>query len=595
MKDNIIFKLLRKEDICGKIRNIYIKMNKNSSKITKTKFIKYKGEFVKLTYFIKENCKNKKQANNYKNKNNIIIINNINDIKDLKIKKLYKKNAKIYIFTKNNKKGGGPFRTDVLRNSDPGIQREILSQLHDNIEIKYNKIDDIIDDIDVVENHDAIFEIVNNLWYNINIKGTPFCIRPYIKYKRYDHIIIDFYFSINNSRQWENFDLLSRKWYDLGINGDAHGGRKWIKMPVHITLFFSVIKKQGILRPYYISKHIHITSEDIEKYNIKSVNGLTIHKRKTHTYLVADNLQKVLDIMKEHGETIFKDWVYEAPRYSDDKEKVFIINCPFPITKTWEKPNPKIIEYLNFSNNLRENEKEAVCDGINYLYLIIYDIVYNIIPTDIPSNNDGNWYDFKPYHQEQDMRTRDMHSRGMTRRDFYRTYVDEYLDERKTIENKEYIKFIYTENNKKPKVSYINKEGDIIRESSVKIMSDDGTVSDLRSSRTDSSPYRSPGRTGRADSSPYRSPGRTGRADSSPYRSPGRTGRADSSSHRSPGRTSSTMGPPPARPSSIMGMLGTATSRVIGPISSFATSAFPINPREERPHGARDRTPIRRR
>ena len=300
--------------------------------------------------------------------------------------------------------------------------------------------------------------------------------------------------------------------------------------------------------------------------------------------------------MKEHGETIFKDWVYEAPRYSDDEEKVFTINCPFPITKTWEKPNPKIIEYLNFSNNLREYEKEAVCDGINYLYLIIYDIVYNIIPTDIPNNNDGNWYDFKPYHQEQDMRTRDMHSRGMTKRDFYRIYVDEYLDERKTIENEEYIKFIYTENNKKPKVSYINKEGDIIRESSVKIMSDDGTVSDLRSSRTDSSPYRSPGRTGRADSSPYRSPGRTGRADSSSHRSPGRTGRADSSSHRSPSRTSAAMGPPPARPhSSIMGVLGTATSRVMGPISSFATSAFPINPREERPHGARDRTPIRRR
>ena len=55
MKDNIIFKLLRKEDICGKNRNIYIKINKNNPRITKTKFIKYKGEFVKLTYFIKEN------------------------------------------------------------------------------------------------------------------------------------------------------------------------------------------------------------------------------------------------------------------------------------------------------------------------------------------------------------------------------------------------------------------------------------------------------------------------------------------------------------------------------------------------------------
>jgi hypothetical protein len=581
MKDNVMFKLLNKEHIFGKTRNIYIKINKNSSRITKTKFVKYKGEFVKLTHFIKENYKNKKRSNKYKN--NVTIINNINEIKDLNIRKLYKKNAKIYIFNKNNKKGGGPFKTDVLRNSDPGIQREILSQLHDNIEIKYNKIDDIIDDIDVVENHDAIFEIVNNLWYNININGTSFCIRPYIKYKRYDHIIIDFYFSINNSRQWENFDLLSRKWYDLGIGGNVYGDRKWIKMPVHITLFFSVIKKSGMLRPYYISKHIHITSEDIEKFNIKTINGLTIHKHKTHTYLVANNLQKVLDIMKEHGEKIFKDWVHVEPRYSDGEDKVITINCPYPRTKTWEKPNPKIIEYLNFSNYLHEYEKKAVCDGINNLYLIIYDIVYNIIPTDIPNNNDGNWYDFKPYHQEQDMRTQDMHSRGMTRRDFYRTYVDEYLDERKTIENNEYIKFTYTENDKKPKVSYINKEGDLIRESSIKIMSDDGTVSDLRSSRTDSPSFRSPSRTVRTDSSSFRSPSRIGRTDSSSVRSPSRTGRVDSSS----------MGPP-ARPSSIMGMLGTATSRVMGPISSLATSAFPINPREERRPSARDRTPVRR-
>ena len=560
MKDNIIFKLLSKEYICGRKRNIYIKNNKNSSRITKTKFIKYKGDFVKLTTFLKEN-KDRKQQTNYKN--NVAIINNINSIKDLKIRKLYKKNAKIYIFTKNSKKGGGPFRTDVLRNSDPGIQREVLNQLHDNIEIKYNKIDDIIDDIDVVENHDAIFEIVNNLWYNININGTPFCIRPYIKYKRYDHIIIDFYFTINDSRQWENFDLLSRKWYDLGIPGIAHGGRRWIKMPVHITLFFSVIKKEGMFRPYYISKHIHITSEDIEKYNIKTVNGLTIHKHKTHTYLVADNLQKVLDIMKEHGETIFKDWVYEAPRYSDEVEQVFTINCPFPRTKTWEKPNPKITEYLNFSNHLHEYEKETVCNGINYLYLIIYDIVYNIIPTDIPNNNDGKWYNFKPYHQEQDMRTQDMHSRGMTRRDFYRTYVDEYLDRNKTIENEEYIKFTYTENKKIPNVSYINK-GDIIRESSVKIMSDDGTVSDTRSSRADSASFRSPGR-------------------------------PVSPAFRSPTRPVSPVIRPPVRTTSIMGTLGTTTSRVMGTIGSLATSTFPRIPSEERQPGARDRTPIRRR
>jgi hypothetical protein len=167
----------------------------------------------------------------------------------------------------------------------------------------------------------------------------------------------------------------------------------------------------------------------------------------------------------------------------------------------------------------------------------------------------------------------------MTERDFYRTYVDEYLDERKTIENEEYIKFIYTENKKTPNVSYINKKGDIIRESSVKMMSDDGTISDLRSSRTDSHSFRSPGR------SPSRSP----------VRSPVRSERTDSHSFRSPGRAVSPVIRPHVRTTSIMGTLGTATTRAIGTIGSLATSVFPRIPPEERPHGARDRTPIRRR
>jgi hypothetical protein len=109
-------------------------MNKNNTALGKTRYIKYKREFIKLSTFIKEhyNKKTKKHIN-YEKKPNVAVINNINDIKDKKIralfKRTFKKNAKIYIYTsKKIKRGGAAFDVDVLRNNDKPMSREPTSQ-----------------------------------------------------------------------------------------------------------------------------------------------------------------------------------------------------------------------------------------------------------------------------------------------------------------------------------------------------------------------------------------------------------------------------------------------------------------------------------
>jgi hypothetical protein len=579
MKDNILFKLLSKEHICGKTRNIYIKMNKNSSRITKTKFIKYKGDFVKLSTFLKEYYKDNKQHNNYKNKVTII---NVNDIKDVKIKKLYKKNAKIYIFTENSKKGGGPFRTDVLKNGEKGTTRTIISKSDDNknIEIEYDKnIDDIIVEIENIQNNRMFYEFINNFWYYIDLDNPKneyvnerCVIRPHIKYYNYNKIIIDFYFSIDNS-EWVDWNKLNNNWNSLDIDlnikrGTPYGGRKWIKMPIHITLFFSVTKKQGWRGEYYISKHIHITSEKIKNFNIKTANDLKEINNKTHTYLIANNLEKMLDIMNEHGKNIFKDWVYDK-NVSQTNSNIEIV-CPFPQSREWTIMNPTIRRKLNFQKNLTENEKNLLCECINKsLYLIIYDIINHLIrkQDEYVAPGEYNRHDLytpQVYHKRQLM--------IVTGSDcaIDRTYHDK---NNVVLEPIESIKSIYYEDMEKdPNESYAyyidKRDGEIKRESLV-------TLEKSSSVRTDSPLLRGP-------------EGSSARTDSSSFRSPERSRRPDSSSFRSPERTAS-----------IMGTLGTAartaastaTRTAFDTFSSIASSAIP---RSARIPSARDRTPVRR-
>jgi hypothetical protein len=593
MKDNIIFKLLSKEHICGKTRNIYIKMNKNSSRITKTKFIKYKGDFVKLSTFLKEYYKDNKQHNNYKNKVTII---NVNDIKDVKIKKLYKKNAKIYIFTENSKKGGGPFRTDVLKNGEDGITRTIISKSDDNkkIKIKYDeKIDDIIVEIENILNNHEFNKIINNFWYYIgldNLKSeyvNERCvIRPHIKYFNYNKIIIDFYFSIDN-KEWVDWDKLNDNWDSFKIDpnikrGTPYGGRKWIKMPIHITLFLSVTKKQGWMGEYYISKHIHITSEKIKNFNIKTANNLKVINNKTHTYLIANNLDKMLDIMNEHGKNIFKDWVYDK-NVSQTNSKIEIL-CPFPKSREWTIMNPTIKENLNFQIFLTENEKKLLCECINNsLYLIIYDIINNLIQeyVDVAPGqyNRHDLYTPQLYYNRQLMI---VNGSGCT---IDRTYNDATYNTREPEPKIEFIKFNKSEDSEDPNKSYASyiNHNEIERESLV-------TLENSLSARTDSPSLRDPsGSSVRTDSSSFRSPDRSRRTDSSSFRSPDRSRRTDSSSFRSPERTASIMG---TLGTAARTVASTATRTAFDTFSSIASSAIPRGP--ARIPSARDRTPVRR-
>ena len=92
---NNIYKLHDIKLICGKNRKIYIKTNKKNSKVLKTKYIRYKGEYIKLKTFTREYNKNNRKISTNHNKKNVIIINNINDIKDKKIRSLFNKTFKI--------------------------------------------------------------------------------------------------------------------------------------------------------------------------------------------------------------------------------------------------------------------------------------------------------------------------------------------------------------------------------------------------------------------------------------------------------------------------------------------------------------------
>jgi hypothetical protein len=109
-----------KETILGKPMKIYGKVNKNGV-LGKTKYIKYKKVFVKLSAYIKAKTKTNAITNTPKRSltrlgkhKRVAVINNISDIKDKKIRNLYlktfKKNAKLYIFADNKQWKGGEVR-----------------------------------------------------------------------------------------------------------------------------------------------------------------------------------------------------------------------------------------------------------------------------------------------------------------------------------------------------------------------------------------------------------------------------------------------------------------------------------------------------
>jgi hypothetical protein len=113
-----VFKVSGREDVLGRLRNIYVRMTKKIGvpQQGKTKYIKCKGEFVRLTTYIKENAKPAARVKpvdvgkTVKISKRVSVIANISKIKDIRTRKLlektFKKNAKIY-FIKDNKRWAG--------------------------------------------------------------------------------------------------------------------------------------------------------------------------------------------------------------------------------------------------------------------------------------------------------------------------------------------------------------------------------------------------------------------------------------------------------------------------------------------------------
>jgi hypothetical protein len=387
------------EYICGKNRNIYFKMNKNNTALGKTRYIKYKREFIKLSTFIKEhyNKKTKKHIN-YEKKPNVTIINNINDIKDKKIrdlfKRTFKKNAKIYIYTsKKLKRGGAAFDVDVLRNDDDVVHRRIISQDYNarleptghgtsrnnspypyNVKVEYDdNVDDIILRIFELARVPDVFQKINNIQYSIDMDDKTYYIRPYIEFaKPYKKFIIFFY---------------------IKIDGGSGSSEKWIKLPLHVSLFMNdMIEKIRVGDKDKIeglnTGHIHITSDDkIGNFNIGTTldnskgNGRTSNRGRssagvssTHTYLIASNLQNVALIMREHGEKIFKDWYYDTNTENDTRTIHFTLFKP--VNKRWEEirdSSPKFIEL----SDMQKKSTYKCFDKLHYIIGNIFHIMDN--------------------------------------------------------------------------------------------------------------------------------------------------------------------------------------------------------------------------
>jgi hypothetical protein len=339
-----VFKVSGREDVLGRLRNIYVKITKKASVAQqgKTKYIKCKGEFLRLTTYIKEKAKPPAKPANAANaagktvkiSKRVSVINNISKIKDIRTRKLlektFKKNAKLY-FIKDNKKWkgcgsglkGGVFTGDITKDVSRNQARvadktDLIKTLKDSSKITIRKICNLeyrfkIDDID----------------------DNDYIIRPYIKLNN-NKIIIELYLSNNK----------------LTHTTSGSEERFWISLPIHISLFFE-INTTG--------RHsfIHITGEmlQLQKYHISAATNLTVNREnKTHTYLMADNIDELLKILETHGKAIFTDWeATNQEKYIDVDECYKIDNYNWvTINRTYSGHNIKALDILKCIYKLDE-------------------------------------------------------------------------------------------------------------------------------------------------------------------------------------------------------------------------------------------------
>jgi hypothetical protein len=396
-----VFKVSGREDVLGRLRNIYIRMTKKAgvAQQGKTKYIKCKGEFVRLTTYIKENARaNAANAANaasaagktVKISKRVSVIANISKIKDIRTRRLlektFKKNAKLY-FIKDNKRwkgsdggsgGGGltyeggmyrtgrarghsrersrerstgratgratrratrrstsrerDYRRNVMRNRDQPVNRRTEGSSIDRLSIQLH------------EQEHVIFDKICNIEY---VFRGAIRIRPYIKFEQNKKMFIKFYWSYEG-------------WLHNGV-------REWFEMPLHISNFTEIMNGN-------LSGHIHITSEATEllKYNIGVRDNLEADgvAGRTHTYLRAENIRQVIQILRTHGMDIFSDWYYagfSAAAAAADRLRTYFTTTD----GGW-------IRHTNGNYRLNEEEQRGLCFCINNFSFILADMFNDI-------------------------------------------------------------------------------------------------------------------------------------------------------------------------------------------------------------------------
>ena len=321
MKKKNSFILYGKKKVLNKIRNIYIREKAKGTLKTKTKYIKYKGEFVKLKSFVKEKELNSK-------------------------KKIYKKEEKgvLYFFYA---KGGG-LKDDVKFYYDYEPARNTVKQIA--------QIKTVINTLIDTKIRDKYYNICN-LVYTYNKNGNQIYIKPLIIIKEGHNIIFKFYFTID---AWKN-----------PTNNNEF---IWIDIPIHITQFFSHYMKYGSKESKDIWTHIHITAE---MNKLQSYRIISNRNDLQHIYLMAGSIGDVSIIIINHWNYILNNWKkvdFDIPNrgYTEFPTYYLIKN------NRWYK-NEKISKILNpdtdYDHSITEGISSDLADCINTkLYRIIIDI-----------------------------------------------------------------------------------------------------------------------------------------------------------------------------------------------------------------------------
>jgi hypothetical protein len=193
------------------------------------------------------------------------------------------------------------------------------------------------------EQEPVIFDKICNIEY---VFRDAIRIRPYIKFEQNKKMFIKFYWSYTD-------------WLHNGV-------REWFEMPLHISNFTEIMTGN-------LSGHIHITSEATEllKYNIgvrDNLEAVGVAGR-THTYLKAENIRQVIQILRTHGMDIFNDWYYEG---------FTATAAPDRLRTYFTTTDGGWIRHNNGNYRLTEEEQRGLCFCINNFSFILADMFNDI-------------------------------------------------------------------------------------------------------------------------------------------------------------------------------------------------------------------------